>query len=888
MGKRIRWQHLPGPAPEELHGKLEVAEQELSDCETRFRTLVELSSDWYWILDEELRLVRLDGHFPDDEPGTRQAMIGQAPWNWPGVQVAGADFEQLRTALLEAQRFVDLEYTARERGGRLRHVSLSGAPKFQLDGQFAGYWGVARDVTKRRRAEALGALEHAVTRTIAQATTSRQILQAVMRIICESEQWETAGFFRVEDKLGTTRLVAGWSGPGMTPVAAEYYRQTTDKVIPPGGMISKAAISAKPIWVADLKESQTTWVQRVRHTGERAHLFFPIQIEAKVIGVFAFSSREAREVDENLLQTLRVISEQVGQYLQRRQAEQILRESEARFRALTDLSSDWYWEVDANLCFTRIEGRRLGDDEALPGQSAIGKLICDAGLTVDSTGGWETWRAQFEAKLPFRDVVTMIEKRRGAVRYFAMSGEPVHDRHGTFVGFRGVGRDITESKLAQSRISHMATHDDLTELPNRVAFSELLNFAIQSAQRQRRRLAVMFIDLDRFKLINDTLGHDAGDELLKAMSKQLKECLRSSDVLARLGGDEFVVLLPETGESEEVASVARKMLSAAARPILISGQEYRVTASIGISMYPLDAENEQTLMKHADSAMYLAKDEGKNNFQFYSANIKSQSGASLAMESHLRRALEQSEFTVHYQAKVDLRTRTITGVEALLRWQNPALGLVSPAQFIPLAEETGLILPIGKWVLEAACAQNMYWQRQGLAPVCMAVNLSPRQFADECLLANIARALQETGMKPELLELEITESMVILDPERAIRMLNQIKDMGVRLAIDDFGTGYSSLAQLKRFPVNTLKIDRSFIRDLPGDAEDRAITEAIITMGKTLGLTVVAEGVETQEQETFLRGLACDQTQGYYFSKPIDADKVAELLRLNGAPPLPS
>jgi EAL domain-containing protein (putative c-di-GMP-specific phosphodiesterase class I) len=307
-------------------------------------------------------------------------------------------------------------------------------------------------------------------------------------------------------------------------------------------------------------------------------------------------------------------------------------------------------------------------------------------------------------------------------------------------------------------------------------------------------------------------------------------------------------------------------------------------------MFPLHGEDEQSLMKHADIAMYLAKDEGKNNFQFYSSDIKSNSTERLAMETYLRRALERSEFHLHYQAKTELTSGTISGVEALLRWHSPELGAIPPGQFLPLAEETGLILPIGKWVLQTACAQNVAWQQQGLPPLCMAVNLSPRQFADESLLADIASALQLTGMKPELLELEITESMVILNVERAVRLLAAIKSIGVRLAIDDFGTGYSSLAQLKRFPIDTLKVDRSFIRDIPGDAEDKAITEAIITMGKTLSLTVVAEGVETQEQETFLRRLACDQIQGFYFSKPIGPDQFAELLRQHraGASPPPA
>jgi len=343
-----------------------------------------------------------------------------------------------------------------------------------------------------------------------------------------------------------------------------------------------------------------------------------------------------------------------------------------------------------------------------------------------------------------------------------------------------------------------------------------------------------------------------------------------------------VVLVQELGEPDAIAAVARKILAATMKPFTLMGQECRVTASVGISMYPSDAQDEPTLMKNADIAMYAAKEEGKNNFQFYSSEIQSQSLERLTLETCLRRALERNEFSLHYQAKVDLKNGAINGVEALLRWHSPELGQVSPAQLIPIAEETGLIVAIGKWVLKTACAQNMAWQREGLPPVCMAVNLSARQFSDPFLLQDIADVLRNTGMQPRLLELEITEGMVIQHPEKAIKLLTAIKALGVRLAIDDFGTGYSSLGQLKHFPIDTLKVDRSFIRDLHHDGEDRAITEAIIAMGKTLSLTVVAEGVETIEQETFLREHACDEMQGYYFSKPVIADQFAELLRGHG------
>jgi diguanylate cyclase (GGDEF)-like protein len=436
---------------------------------------------------------------------------------------------------------------------------------------------------------------------------------------------------------------------------------------------------------------------------------------------------------------------------------------------------------------------------------------------------------------------------------------------------------------SHERISYLANHDALTGLPNRLMFGEQLESALLHAQRYQRACAVLFIDLDRFKVINDSLGHDAGDELLQAMSVRLKSCLRASDIVARLGGDEFVVLLREVTEVHHIGSVARKILDAALEPIELNGQECRISASVGISVFPTDAQDAATLMKNADMAMYSAKEEGKNNFQFFSSEIRSQSMERLTLETRLRRAVEREELLLHYQPKLDVRSGVITGVEALLRWQSPDQGMVGPSEFIALAEETGLIVPIGRWVLSTACAQNVAWIQAGLLPVSMAVNLSARQFANDSLVEDVEQALRESGMPAHLLELEITEGMVITNPERALRVLSDIKAMGVRLAIDDFGTGYSSLAQLKHFPIDTLKVDRSFIRDIPNNNEDRAITEAIIAMGKSLGLNVVAEGVETVHQLDFLRHKDCDEMQGFYFSKPVAPDDLAQLLRRHQA-----
>jgi diguanylate cyclase (GGDEF)-like protein len=440
-----------------------------------------------------------------------------------------------------------------------------------------------------------------------------------------------------------------------------------------------------------------------------------------------------------------------------------------------------------------------------------------------------------------------------------------------------------EKKKADERIEYLASHDSLTKLPNREMFNGLLRHAIEAAGRYQRQFPVLFIDLDRFKVINDSLGHEAGDMLLVEVADRLRKTLRSSDIVARLGGDEFVVVLEETAELADVECIAGNLLSVLGQPLQLSGHECHATASIGIAMYPHDGADVQTLTKNADMAMYLAKEDGKNGFRFFTKEIKAQSIERLTLESALRRALERNQFSLHYQPKVDMASGQITGVEALLRWEHPDLGLVPPMQFIPLAEETGLIVPIGRWVLKEACAQNMAWQRRGLRPVSMAVNLSPRQFADEHLLHDVDDALAASGMSPVLLQLEVTESMVMRNVARAIKVLNAIQSRGIRLAIDDFGTGYSSMSLMKQFPIDTIKIDRSFVRDLPRDSEDQAIAQAIISMGKALGMTVIAEGVETAEQQAFLRNHYCDEMQGYLFSKPLPASQLARLLK---APPV--
>jgi diguanylate cyclase (GGDEF)-like protein len=439
-----------------------------------------------------------------------------------------------------------------------------------------------------------------------------------------------------------------------------------------------------------------------------------------------------------------------------------------------------------------------------------------------------------------------------------------------------IGTDITERKLAedalreqQSRLNYMAFHDSLTALPNRSLFYDRIFHGLARARRSNSKLALMLLDIDRFKVINDSLGHDSGDVLLKAIAMRLNEGVRDMDTVARLGGDEFVVVLEGVHDLDDVIFVANKLLVTLARPLDICGHEITTTASIGVSIFPDDGADTDELLKNADIAMYKAKEAGKNNCQFYAKGMSATAVNYLLLENDLRRAVEQHQLTLHYQPQVDLQTGELTGVEALVRWQHPERGLVSPAHFIPLAEETGLIVPIGEWVLREACRQQKAWLDAGKRVGKMAVNLSPRQFRQKNFPGKVEAILRETQLKAEYLELEITESCAMEHAGETISQLNQLNQMGLFLAIDDFGTGYSSLAYLQRFPIQKLKIDSSFVHDIHDDDNDAAIAKSIIGLAHNMQLNVVAEGIETECQADWLRQQGCDQGQGYLYAKPL-------------------
>lgn len=439
-------------------------------------------------------------------------------------------------------------------------------------------------------------------------------------------------------------------------------------------------------------------------------------------------------------------------------------------------------------------------------------------------------------------------------------------------------REIRERHQAEEVVRFAATHDPLTGLPNRVLLAERGTRALAEAKSEGRSSAMLFVDLDRFKNINDAMGHQVGDRLLQNVAGRLARCVRRSDTVARQGGDEFVVLIAAFQDPADVAQVAEKILGRIAEPMTVYGKEFMITASIGISTCQAGGEDMRTLLKNADSAMYRAKQQG-NAYQFYAEHMNQHSIERVELEAALRHALERGELTLNYQPKVQTRTRRITGIECLLRWDHPTLGSVPPDQIVPLAEETGLIVPIGKWALRTACLQARQWIEQGLPSLRIAVNLSGRQFVSATLLDDVLATIAETGMDPRRIEFEVTESVMMPDPEQAVKLLEDLKEIGVRVTIDDFGTGYSSLAYLKRLPIDCVKIDASFVRGIPLDASDIAITDTILAMAGSLGLKVVAEGVENPDQLQFLERRGCDEMQGFYFSRPLSADEMTAYLR---------
>jgi diguanylate cyclase (GGDEF)-like protein/PAS domain S-box-containing protein len=606
-------------------------------------------------------------------------------------------------------------------------------------------------------------------------------------------------------------------------------------------------------------------------------------MQGTIPDVYLRSTRDGRTLevrtttlaDGGLVRTFSDVSDYV-------RVENELRESEARFRSLNDLSSDWYWEHDVNGHFVQLAG-----DLSVNGISnaqVIGRTRWEIGALNMTTADWDVHRAQLQAQQPFRDLELQRERPDGSMHWITVSGVPVFDAQGHWRGYRGVGRDISESKQAALQIERLAFYDALTGLPNRRLLVDRLQRATVLAERTGAHGALLFIDLDNFKDLNDTLGHDTGDLLLIEVAQRLKSCVRGSDTVARFGGDEFVVLVEGLHDrtpqaSGEAALVADQIAMSLGKPYVLGDASHHSTPSIGIALFGEQLCSVDELLKHADLAMYQAKAAGRNTQRFFDPDMQAAASARTALESDLRRGLKGDEMLLYYQPVVDSKGRLL-GAEGLVRWNHPQRGLVMPLEFIPLAEQTGLILPLGQRVIEIACAQLVEWSRSALTrDFMLSVNVSVRQFRQPDFVEQVLGALRASGASPDRLKLELTESLLMTDVEDVIVRMDYLRSFGVSFSLDDFGTGYSSLSYLKRLPLDQLKIDRSFVRDLQTDPNDAAIVRTILALAHSLDLTVVAEGVETTGQLEFLKRYGCTHFQGYLFGRPMPADMLVRALR---------
>lgn len=572
-----------------------------------------------------------------------------------------------------------------------------------------------------------------------------------------------------------------------------------------------------------------------------------------------------------------------------------LRRSEKRLSIAQDIASlgSWDWDRDKNSIYFsaqmyRIFGLAADQDEA-DYETFLAFVHPDEQQLVKET----VLRALAEKK-PYSLDYRIIPPD-GSLRTVHEQADVVHDAQGNVVSMHGTVQDITARINAEEKIRFLAHYDSLTGLPNRQLFLEYVSQAIFTAQRDNSKVALLYLDLDRFKRINDTLGHSAGDKLLKEIANCLGDSVRSSDIIAkasftkkpgvtlsRLGGDEFTILLTALAEEEHAARVAHRILELLSHPVRIAGQEVYVSGSIGISIFPSDGDDVDTLLRNADVAMYHAKENGRNTFQFFSEQMNNRAMERLNIETALKKGLERNELILYYQPQIDLRTGELAGLEALVRWLHPEMGLVPPSMFIPIAEESGLIVAVGEWVMFEACRQVRQWQDEGLTPIRMAVNISGLQFKQQSLIPVVQQALRQSGIEARYLELELTESSIMQNVDQVNETLVRLKEIGVHLSVDDFGTGYSSMSYLKRFPLDALKIDRSFVMDITTDPNDAAIIKAIIALARSLGLKTVAEGVETKEQLDFLRDEKCDSIQGFFISRPVLAADLEQFLKPGG------
>ncbi|MHB8534309.1 MAG: EAL domain-containing protein [Sulfuricaulis sp.] len=746
----------------------------------------------------------------------------------------------------------------------------------RVSGLVASNLELKRQVLERRRAEEEVRLLQSITLSVSEAEDLHSALEVVLRKVCESAGWLLGQAWMQGE---TDRLECVPASYMHTSGLDSFRKASLEMTFAPGnGLPGQAWSSKKSQWISDIvREGNFPRTTLAKEAGLHAGLAVPVTAGDQVIAVLEFFVREPRDEDERLVNVVFGVAAQLGSVIQRKRMETALRRSENQLRAIIEAEPECVKIVAADGTLVQMNAAGLAMIEASRPEQVIGKPVW--GLLMP------------EYREPFRVFTEkVLQGEKAAMEYEIVGLKGTHrwlESHAVRLPneqdgppfMLSITRDISERKQVERRLKQLAHFDSLTDLPNRVQFIERLEQAIADANRHERLVGVVFLDLDRFKYINDSLGHEIGDLLIREVAMRLSGAVRRGDTVARLSGDEFALVLADMRHVDDAVFVAQKILDVFRQSFRVAGHELFVTASMGITLYPFDDRGAQDLLRNADVAMYRAKESGKNTYQFYVAEMTAKATERLALENDLRSALERSELSLHYQPIADCKTGRILGMEALLRWRHPVRGMIPPALFIPLAEETGFIIPIGEWVLRTACEQCRIWHKQGFPSLYVSVNLSARQFHQRDLATSIYDILRETGLSPASLFLELTEGLIMQQAESSVVTLRELKAMEIRISIDDFGTGYSSLGYLKRFPIDVLKIDQSFVRDIPGDTDDAAIAGAIVTMAHSLGLKVVAEGVETAEQLKFMHEHSCDAMQGYYLSKPLPAEQFEAFLK---------
>ena len=863
-----------------------AAEERLRASEQRFRSLTELSADWYWEQDAELRFRFFSAGTSGKTITPPEELIGKTRFDLDIEWESPEAREQHRLALAAHLPFRDLVFRDRRSG---RYAVVRGEPMFDAQGRFSGYRGTAADITDRRLArqriarlkdmyaamsEANGAIVH--------SRNSEELFGAICRVAVAYVHFVFVSIALIDFKTGLVETVAS---AGDDKGHAKRFIASTDPGKAEGQGISGHALrSGVNVVCNDVSAEPRTapWRDVLADLNIRSMATCLLRCQGKVVGTLELYADQTGFFDDELVSLLDKLTMNLSFALdnfQREQARQAaeaaLRESETRFRDFAAAAGEYVWEADLEGHLTYVSSR-VQSVWGYSDQELIGRVPTDFMPPGEAERVRDWIRHNMRPDGSFNDLDHMIVNRQGETRWILVNAVGILDAAGRRIGQRGTGRDITDRKTAEARISYLATRDPLTELPNRVLFNDRLEQGIVAARRTGQSLALLFVDLDRFKNINDSLGHQVGDLLLKEVASRMQTCIRKGDTLSRLGGDEFVVTLEGLQQAEDAAQVAGKIIKALARPCEVAGHTLNTSCSIGISIFPLDAEDDRALMKNADTAMYHAKEKGRNNYQFFSPEMNVRAVERHTLETALRVALERQEFTLYYQPLVSMRSGRIVGMEALLRWLHPDRGVLSPVTFMAVAEESGLIEPIGQWVLRTACQRAKAWLDNGYPPLKVAVNISarelihPREFA-----RGVSRVLSSTGLDPRYLELEMTESLLVQNAEENIAVLRKLGQEGVHIAVDDFGTGYSSLAYLRQLPIHSLKIDRSFVRNIEHERSDVAIVQAIVAMAHSLGLQVTAEGVETRAQLDAMARLGCDEYQGYLFSRPLPAAEIA-------------